>query len=53
LEVNGVAMTEVTYGTSNDATLEAIATQLAAQFPSVISAAVRSGTRTVAITVVP
>jgi hypothetical protein len=53
LNVNGVAMTEITYGTSNDATLEAIATQLATQFPSVIAAAVRSGTRTVAITVVP
>lgn len=51
LNVNGVAMTQVTYATSNDNTLELIATQLETQFPAVIEAAARSGTRTVAITV--
>jgi hypothetical protein len=53
MTVNGVAMTQVTYASSNDATLDAIATQLATQFPTLISAAARSGTRAVAITVKP
>jgi hypothetical protein len=53
LNVNGVAMTEVTYASSNNNTLELIATQLATQFPTVVESAVRSGTRTVAITVRP
>jgi hypothetical protein len=53
LNVNGVAMTQVTFATSNNATLELIATQLETQFPAVIEAAARSGTRTVAITVKP
>jgi hypothetical protein len=50
LKVNGVAMTEVTYATSNDATLEAIATQIVTDFGTVVDAAVRSGTRSILIT---
>ena len=49
LNVNGVAMTPVTFTVDNDTTLAAIATQLAAQFPSVIASAAASGTRTVLI----
>ena len=51
LKVNGVAMTQVTYASSNDNTLDLIATQLQTQFPTLIEGAYRSGTRTVAITV--
>lgn len=50
LEVNGTAMTQVTYATSNDNTLDLIATQLETQFPTLIASADRSGTRSVAIT---
>lgn len=53
LDVNGVAMTEITYASSNDATLDAIATQLETQFPTLIASADRSSTRSVVITVVP
>jgi hypothetical protein len=53
LNVNGVAMTQVTYASSNDNTLDLIATQLETQFPTLIASADRSGTRTVAITVQP
>jgi urease beta subunit len=53
LKVNGVAMTQITYASSNDATLEAIATQLETQFPTLIASADRSGTRSVVITVQP
>jgi hypothetical protein len=42
MQVNGVAMTQVTYATSNDNTLDLIATQLQTQFPTLISSAVRS-----------
>lgn len=50
LDVNGTAMTQVTYATSNDNTLSLIATQLVTQFPTIIASAEISGTRTVAIT---
>lgn len=48
--VNGTAMTQVTYATGNNETLDAIATQLTTQFPTLIAGAYRSGTRIVAIT---
>lgn len=49
LNVNGVAMTPVTYDTSNDNTLALIAAQLVTDFPTVIASAAASGTRTVNI----
>jgi hypothetical protein len=52
LNVNGVAMTPITYDTSNNNTLDLIAAQLQTQFPSVIASATRSGTRTVVINTV-
>ena len=52
LKVNGTAMTQVTFATDNATTLAAIATQLAAQFPTLIEAAYAvSASDTVAITV--
>lgn len=53
LTVNGTAMTQVTYATSNDNTLALIATQLETQFPTLITSADASGTRSVVITVKP
>lgn len=50
MTVNGTAMTEVTYATSNDNTLDLIAAQLVTDFPTLISAAVRKATRIVHIT---
>jgi len=50
LKVNGVAMTQVTYNTSNDNTLDLIAAQILSDFATVVEACVRSGTRTILIT---
>ena len=52
LKVNWTSMTQVTYATSNDATLDAIATQLLTDFSSVLEAtigAARNWTRTINI----
>ncbi len=53
LSVNGVAMTPVTFATSNNNTLDLIATQLQTQFSTLIASATRSGTTTVLITPKP
>ena len=50
MDVNGTAMTEITYATSNDATLEAIAAQLVSQFPTIIKYATRTTTRIISLT---
>jgi len=49
LKVNGVAMTPVTYAVGNDETLEAIATQLETDFPTIIYSATRTTTRIIEI----
>lgn len=49
LKVNGVAMTQETFDTNNDTTLDNIAAQLVTDFPTVIASAARSGTRTIII----
>lgn len=49
LNVNGVAMTPVTFATDNATTLAAIATQLATQFSTVIASAAYQASNTVAI----
>ena len=50
MTVNGTAMTQITYATSNDATLDAIAAQLVSQFPTIIKYATRTTTRIISIT---
>lgn len=50
LKVNGTSMTQVTYASSNDATLDAIATQLTTDFPSIIKYATRTTTRIISLT---
>lgn len=50
LKVNGTSMTQITYATSNDATLDAIATQLTTQFPGIIKYATRTTTRIISLT---
>ena len=50
MDVNGVAMTQVTYGTSSTATCAAIASQLVTDFASVIaSTTAGSGARTIKV----
>lgn len=50
MDVNGTAMTQITYASSNDATLDAIATQLTTQFPDIIKYATRTTTRIISLT---
>lgn len=50
MDVNGVAMTQITYASSNDATLDAIAAQLVSQFPDIIKYATRTTTRIISLT---
>lgn len=50
MDVNGTAMTQITYASSNDATLEAIAAQLLSDFPTIIKYATRTTTRIISLT---
>ena len=50
MDVNGTAMTQITYASSNDATLDAIAAQLVSQFPDIIKYATRTTTRIISLT---
>jgi hypothetical protein len=50
MDVNGVAMTQITYASSNDATLDAIAAQLVTDFPDIIKYATRTTTRIISLT---
>ena len=50
LKVNGTAMTQITYASSNDATLDAIAAQMVTDFPTIIKYATRTTTRIISLT---
>jgi hypothetical protein len=50
LKVNGTSMTQITYATSNDATLDAIAAQMVTDFPDIIKYATRTTTRIISLT---
>ena len=54
LKIDGVSMTEITYATSHDATMAAIAAQIQAQFNSVATATCPGGgSRVITVTSIP